>query len=281
MEDGPCADDHSVRSVELGDTRASRYVPGGVDSRVEPPARGLFRSWLGRQLASPYVYLVPLRLFIGFGWLRATAEKLTDSTWYTGEAIRGFLDMHVADGTVVFTSYEWMIENIWYPTAQPLGWVVMAIQLTIGLAIFCGAYTNAALLAGIVLNVNFMLAGSINPSAFYIVIQVALLAVGVGAVFGFDDGLQADWKSILVTAKTTGVASTRRDRRVVLGLAMTFLLAGSMAISRATDFTPGGIEDPALVLAAVLFVSAMIMLLAIAREFAIGRNSADVVVRIR
>ncbi len=59
-------------------------------------------------------------------------------------------------------------------------------QLLVGAAILLGLFTNAALLGGLFMNLNFILAGAPNPSAFYFVIQVALFIGGTGAIIGLD-----------------------------------------------------------------------------------------------
>ena len=46
---------------------------------------------LKREAFLANAYLVPLRLFIGIGWLRAAVEKLVEPTWYNGDALRAFL----------------------------------------------------------------------------------------------------------------------------------------------------------------------------------------------
>ena len=47
-------------------------------------------TWLMQALQREGVYLLPLRLFIGIGWLRAGLEKLADSSWHTGLALSEF-----------------------------------------------------------------------------------------------------------------------------------------------------------------------------------------------
>src|ERR1700712_181362 len=61
-------------------------------ARAMPDEQGR-RSIVGRQLASSWVLIVPLRVFLAAGWLRAAAEKLVDDRWLHGDGVRSFLDL--------------------------------------------------------------------------------------------------------------------------------------------------------------------------------------------
>ena len=161
-----------------------------IDLREKPsPEESLFarmKRVVGRELRHPAAFLLPMRLFIAIGWLRAFAEKVIAVEWFDGRAVSDFLDDQVAGDAIVFPPYERLIESVLRPGSRWIGWVVMALQLMVGLAILFGVYTNLALLTAIAMNANFMLAGEINHSAFYIVIQTALFVTGAGAILGGD-----------------------------------------------------------------------------------------------
>ena len=146
------------------------------------------------------VYLVPPRVFIGLGWLRAGAEKLTDPGWLDGTALSAFLVDHLQRGDVAIPLYASLMANVWLPNVGLLAVVVLVGQLLAGVAILLGGFTNAALIAGMFMNVNFVLAGEPNPSAFYFVIQAALLSSRTGAVLGLDIGLSRLTRSSLLVA---------------------------------------------------------------------------------
>ncbi len=44
-------------------------------------------GFIKRELSKEGAYLLPLRLFIGMGWIRASAEKIVDPDWYGGMAL--------------------------------------------------------------------------------------------------------------------------------------------------------------------------------------------------
>ena len=76
--------------------------------------------------------------------------------------------------------FEPLIENVLLPLATPVGWIVIILELFIGLAIVTGIRFDEALGVGAGLATVFLFAGQINPAAFYIVIHVVLVASPAG-----------------------------------------------------------------------------------------------------
>ena len=134
-------------------------------------------------------YLVPLRLFIGLGWLRAAMEKLLDSHWRDGSKLLGFFETQIANDHVPFPAYQSLMEGFFSQQVVLMSWLVALGQLCAGIAIFTGTLTTAALLGAMFLNVNFMLAGRVNPSAFYLMMELVLLQSKAGNLWGLDSWL--------------------------------------------------------------------------------------------
>ena len=239
-----------------------------VRGRAKDPGQSTTSNRIGRALdlvrretQRPGSYLVPLRVFIGIGWLRAAAEKLVQEGWLDGTAITRFLDQQLESGQAVFGAYQGLVEHILRPGAVAVGWTVTVLQFAIGVAIITGAFTNLALLLGIGLNVNLMLAGRISPSAFYVVIQVALFAAGTGAVMGVDGLLAGKPRPVVLSARLDDRPATRFDLLWITSLAFGFGSIAAYALLHATDLGPGGINDPAAVLAVVMAVAAFSLLI--------------------
>ena len=55
-----------------------------------------------QELQKEKAFMLPLRLFIGLGWLRAFAEKLIDPTWYSGAKLTEFLTTQLSADLVYF-----------------------------------------------------------------------------------------------------------------------------------------------------------------------------------
>ena len=226
----------------------------------------LRKMWLGfqREARRPTAYLVPLRWFIGIGWLRAAAEKLVDPTWHNGEAVRAFIDSTARLGA--FPEFETFLNSIVEPAAPLVAWIVVALQLYCGAGILLGRSTNAALLTGIGMNLTFMLAGVPNPSAFYVLIQLILFSAGAGAIMGIDGRPSAPDRSLLMAARADNSASRPNDRWWLGGLASVLLAVSAYSFAHGRDFSPAGsINDPALVLGTVAGLGGLIFFISALR----------------
>lgn len=120
--------------------------------------------------APPWVLL--LRLFFALGWLRAATEKLIDPHWWSGAGIVSFADAH-DDSTL-----DWYAPFLDRVVATHLDTTVVAVvvlQVIAGLSLLSGRALGVGLATGLLLNFNFVAAGAVDPSAFYIVAQGALV----------------------------------------------------------------------------------------------------------
>ena len=67
--------------------------------------------FIKQELSKEGAYLLPLRLFIGMGWLRAFAEKVADPGWQDGTILAAFLQERLAGDHVVFPFYRALITD--------------------------------------------------------------------------------------------------------------------------------------------------------------------------
>jgi uncharacterized membrane protein YphA (DoxX/SURF4 family) len=124
----------------------------------------------------------------------ALAEKLADPGWRDGSSLHVFLAGQIDDGQVSFSLYLALMRDVFMPGERLLDWTISIGQLLAGIALVTGTLTNAALLGGIFMNLNFMLAGRPDPSAFYLIIQSALLFTNAGATLGVDGWLSRHFR---------------------------------------------------------------------------------------
>lgn len=174
-----------------------------------------------RLLSIPSWVLVT-ELFIGSGWLRAWAEKMLSPAWWRGETLAAFLDT-TADARVPW--FHLVTDVVVGPNLVLISALVAFVQLALGVALVTGRGRVPALLTGIALNVCFVLAGAVTPSAFYILAQLAVLL----------------WV----------IEQRRTDRHHLLatGISLAGLaVAGSAILSIGTLHPEHVIEDPSMML---------------------------------
>ncbi|MCA9838609.1 MAG: DoxX family membrane protein [Trueperaceae bacterium] len=194
------------------------------------------------------LYLLPLRLFIGIGWLRAGLEKWLEPGWYDGTSLSAFLTDHLQTGKVTFASYQHLMQAVFEPSSLHLGHLIMSGQILVGLAILTGCFTNIALLVGIFMNINFILVGEINPSAFYIMMELALLVANSGAVLGLDFFLSDSINFCFLVAKP-GNRGHRNglERLLMLFFVLLSLVAALVVMPEIKSYAPSSVHDPAMI----------------------------------
>ncbi|NNE96621.1 MAG: hypothetical protein HKN24_11390 [Acidimicrobiales bacterium] len=117
-------------------------------------------------------WVVLTELFIGLGWLRAVAEKLIDQRWWRGEVLEHFVEDHAG------TTLGWygpFLDIVVLPFAPVIAAVVVLGQLVAGVSLVTGRRLTVGLAVGMFLNLHFMAAGAVTPSAFYLLGQGALV----------------------------------------------------------------------------------------------------------
>lgn len=184
------------------------------------------------------VVLLPLRLFLAAGWLRAGAEKLIDPQWWTGAKLRTFVG---AQHDAALPFFRPVMDGLIAPNAQFVAIVVVVTQLLCGLAIAIGKPLRPALRWVFLMNVVFIMTGKVNPSAFYLVMEIVLL-------FAIADGV-------------ISVRPSTPSRRTVAAAGVSAGLAVAVAPYIRTIDPAKVIDDPAMMLTFVGFIITVTLLL--------------------
>lgn len=148
--------------MTYGSPKAEQSTP-----TLTPKSRNAFAA---RTVGIPSWVLL-IQLFIGLGWLRAAVEKVIDPSWWSGVDVQVFLFQHSDD----MLGWYRPIANNWIaPYAASIAIAVVAIQLFAASSLLSGRLVRLGLFVGMFLNLNFMAAGSVNPSVFYLLAQGVL-----------------------------------------------------------------------------------------------------------
>jgi hypothetical protein len=171
--------------------------------------------------------------------MRAGVEKLITPEWWTGGVLHDFLREQHTDALPFFRP---VMDHAIAPGAIPVSTAVVAMQIGCGLALASGRHLRPALICAVAMNVTFVLAGRVNPSAFYLVMEfVLIMAVAEGAV-----GTSRPWPARRVAISAVGL----------FGSAL--VLLPFVRTLKPSDV----IEDPATVLVTVLVLSGIALSLA-------------------
>ena len=156
-------------SISTPETVDARPTAGTSRSGHRPPPTPRSRTVCAR---IPRGAIVPLQLFVATGWLRAAIEKIIDPAWWSGDTLSAFLSEQRVE---MLPWFRWFSDATIEPIAPVVAGIVLITQLAIAGCLLGNRWVTRALWAGIVLNLCFTMAGRVNPSAFYLVMQTALL----------------------------------------------------------------------------------------------------------
>ncbi len=147
---------------------------------IETPAHPLFLFLFSDKRLS-WLWLI-IRVYIGWQWLVAGWEKVINPVWVgdkAGVAISGFLN-----GTLLKTGgahpsvadwYANFIKMVALPNAGIFSYMVSFGELFVGVALILGAFTGIAAFFGALMNVNYLLAGTLSINPQMLVLQFFLI----------------------------------------------------------------------------------------------------------
>jgi hypothetical protein len=119
------------------------------------------------------VLWLPIRVFLVAGWLRAAVAKAIDPSWWSGEQLLAFLSQQRGLELPLVRS---LVDTVIEPAAAVVAGLVVVAQFATAVGFLTRRWFEAALHLGIGLNLAFLAMGAVNPSAFYVVMQLSLLA---------------------------------------------------------------------------------------------------------
>jgi hypothetical protein len=208
-------------------------------------------SYLRNEFQRPGIYLVPVRLAVALVWLWTFAARIVEPGWRGGDGLTAFFTRQLDDGRIVFPEYRTLIAEGFVPHAAVFGWVFLAGHLVVGVALLLGAVTNAALLAGIAIGLNLILAGSLELGLLAIVVQTLLLLTNAGAILGIDEWLGRLIRTPILVAQPDRTPADHPRAWVLsaFGVVAALAVACYAAFYAAAWKSPDLFHDPAAVLA--------------------------------
>ena len=151
--------------VQYFQERSDLKVVSSSEQFPEPAISKFFLASAG----SAAVWFV-VCMYVGSEWLLAGWEKMTSPAWGTsGKALTGFVSGAVAKASganpAVQGWYAWFLQHIVLPNAGFFSFLVTWGEVAVGVGLLLGILTGIAAGFGVLMNLNFLLAGtvSINP----------------------------------------------------------------------------------------------------------------------
>lgn len=147
--------------------------------------------WLFSNTKSAWIWLI-LRIYIGYTWVTSGFGKVTNDAWTgsnAGVALEGYMTgvMSLAEEGGVAGWYAWFLENFVIPNATVVSYMVAWGELLVGLGLIVGFLTGIAAFFGALMNISFLLAGTVSSNPVMLLIAMLLvLAWKVAGWYGVD-----------------------------------------------------------------------------------------------
>lgn len=135
-----------------------------------------------------------IRVYVGWQWLQAGYEKVINPAWVGGGAggaisgfIKGALAKTVGAHPDVSAWYAWFLQNAVQP--YPFVWsqAIAFGELFVGIGLILGALTGIAAFFGVLMNLNYLLAGTVSTNPTLLILGVSIiLARRVAGLIGLD-----------------------------------------------------------------------------------------------
>ena len=176
-------------------------------SRYYIPEPGLARFLFGDTRFAWFWLIV--RLYVGYQWLIQGWEKLfgfsinydsfgqsaKGGAWvfnnHTGAAIQGFVNGALAKANGPFPDvsswYAWFLQHVVLPNSATFAYVITFGEVLVGLALILGFLTGIAAFFGVVMNVNYLLAGAVSTNPVLAILgSLLMLAWRIAGYYGLD-----------------------------------------------------------------------------------------------
>ncbi len=145
-----------------------RTAPGSQPGSDEFPEPSVSRFFQGSPASAPLWFV--LRMNVGATWLLAGWEKITSPVWGTnGTAMHGFVAGAIAKSSGANPGvqgwYAWFLQHVVLNATGFFSFIVTYGEFLVGVGILLGILTGIAAGFGVLMNLNYVLAGtvSINP----------------------------------------------------------------------------------------------------------------------
>lgn len=124
-----------------------------------------------------------VRVYVGYQWINASLHKLSDPAWMqTGAALKGYWTNAVRIPEAPARppiNYEWyrafiqsLLDNesyVWFAKLVAVG------ELLVGIALIIGLFVGLAAFFGGLMNMNFLLAGSLSSGPVLLILEILLM----------------------------------------------------------------------------------------------------------
>lgn len=144
------------------------------------------KFWQNHNIATGI--LTVLRLWLGYHWLTAGWGKITGGFGSEGY-LQNTASLATGDHPAVAGWWAAFLENFAIPNAALFDVLIPYGEFLVGLGLLVGALTRSAAFFGLVMNMAFLLSGTVSTNPTMLIVSVLILVAGYNAGKLGVDGL--------------------------------------------------------------------------------------------
>jgi thiosulfate dehydrogenase (quinone) large subunit len=158
-------------------TKGNITSPSGGLQITDPP----FAQALFGKVSWAWLWLI-VRLYVGWTWLQAGWEKVTNPAWVgsqAGTALSGFINNALTKATGAHPDvqgwYAAFLHNAVLPHTAVWGNFVAFGETLVGIGLILGAFAGIAAFFGIIMNLNYLMSGSVSVNPILLMLSIFLV----------------------------------------------------------------------------------------------------------
>jgi len=171
------------------DTKGNTMKTSEVLQITDPP----FTQALFGKVTWAWVWLI-VRLYVGWTWLKAGWGKVTNPAWVgskSGTALTGFVNNALTKASGehpdVQSWYATFLHSVVLPHTGLWSNLVAFGETLVGIGLILGAFAGIAAFFGILMNLNYLLAGAVSVNPILLMLSIFLvLAWKTAGWWGLD-----------------------------------------------------------------------------------------------
>jgi uncharacterized membrane protein YphA (DoxX/SURF4 family) len=124
---------------------------------------------------------------VGHNWKIGGLASGANPTWMgpgAGDAVREESAQAIADGT--YGWFAWIFDSIIIPNATAFSYIVIVLQILLGVAFIVGFAVRPLALAAIGMDISIMMLGNSRIPPFFTAMHLFVLVAGAGRYYGLD-----------------------------------------------------------------------------------------------
>lgn len=124
--------------------------------------------------------LLLIRFYVGYAWISAGIGKVSNGFDASG-FLQGAIAKATGDHPAVQSWWAWFLEQVALPNANLFTFMVEWGEVLVGVGLILGGLTKTAAFFGIVMNMAFLLSGTVSTNPILLILSMFILIAGSNA----------------------------------------------------------------------------------------------------